>query len=153
MNEKESSSKSFVDKARSKIENMGNFMGDIADNPEKLLKRFWKKYEKWVFLLILYISSFFIFRWMGKSNNLAWIIAVFLLVGFPFFLLWIITKFIPEIKVKDKVIFSRNNLNLEKQLKYGFRGLATVAKEIYKAYPTFSLVVVFALLLLLFIAV
>ncbi len=148
-----SKGKNFLTNARSKIENIGFFMEEVAEKPETILKKVWKRYERWIFLVVLYLTAFLVFRWLGKTNPIARVIAILLLVGSPFFILWIITKFIPEIKVGEKIIFSKEKLNLNKQIKYGLRGMTVVLKEIYRAYPTFSLAVIFGLILLLFIAV
>lgn len=149
--EKKQGTSGFFKRTTDKIGKLSSHVSDFVENPEAILRKFWKRYEKWFYVIGGYVGIFLLLRWMGKTNGLAWLLALGMLLASPLFFFWIITRFIPEIKMGSKVVFSRSQLNLKKQLKFGLRGLGIVAKEIYRAYPTFSLIVL--LLFLLFIGI
>ncbi len=140
-------------KVSSKFQRFSSNMVEILDKPELIFRKFWKRYEKWVFLSMAYIGIFLMLRWIGKSNALGKLLALAMLVFSPFFFLWILTKFIPEIKVKEKTLFSSKMLNFKWIRKYGLKGFYIVTKEIVREYPTGSAIIGLIFLFLLLMAV
>ncbi len=98
----------------------------------------------YVFVIII---SFMIAVQDSRFTILAWI----LLIGFPFFVFKGIVNSIPEVKIGNRVIFSRQNFSYRDQLSFTSTVFKGFSKEMYRANPQAASILIVFIIFLIFI--
>lgn len=88
---------------------------------------------------------------ISSSDSRFSLLPFILLIAFPFYIFWIIYNAIPEIKIGNRIIFSRDNVSIRKQLSFGKAIARTFSREMIKNSPEGAIVIGLFLLLLFYL--
>ncbi|MCE7736391.1 MAG: hypothetical protein GPJ54_16040 [Candidatus Heimdallarchaeota archaeon] len=88
---------------------------------------------------------------ISSSDGRFTLLPIILLIAFPFYIFWIIYNAIPEIKIGNRIIFSRDDISIRKQLSFGKAIARTFSREMIKNSPEGAMIIGLFLLLLLYI--
>ncbi|MCY3412426.1 MAG: hypothetical protein INQ03_12385 [Candidatus Heimdallarchaeota archaeon] len=108
-------------------------------------------WKGWFYSTIFYLMLIIIMFMIGSIEPRFKIIAWLLLLGFPFFLFKAIVNSIPEIKIGNRVIFSRKDISMRDQLTFTSTVFRTISRDMYRTNPMFTFILL--LFLIIFIVV
>ncbi len=90
---------------------------------------------------------------ISSSDSRFSLLPFILLIALPFYIFWIVYNAIPEIKIGQRIIFSRDNLSIRRQLSFGKAIARTFSRQMIKNSPEGAIVIGLFLLLLTYLII
>ncbi|MHA2502609.1 MAG: hypothetical protein ACXAE3_07060, partial [Candidatus Kariarchaeaceae archaeon] len=107
----------------------------------------------WFWSTIAYMFIIMISFAITSADPRFRLLPIILLVGFPFFLYTAVVSSIPEIRIGNRVLFSRHDLSLRNQLTFTARVARAFSREMIEASPVGAFLIYSFLILLVIVLV
>ncbi|MDH5402580.1 MAG: hypothetical protein OEY49_08825 [Candidatus Heimdallarchaeota archaeon] len=107
----------------------------------------------WFWSIITYLFVIIISFLISQADSRFRLLPILLIIGFPFFLYWAIINSIPEIKIGNKILFSKNDLSIRNQLSFGSTIARTFSKEMIRNSPEGAAIIGLFIILLLYVLI
>lgn len=105
----------------------------------------------WFYSIFAYMIVIIISFVIAASDTRFWPLPIVMLIGFPFYIFWAIINTIPEIKIGNRVLFSKSDLSLQRQFSFGRAVARTFSREMIRNSPEGAAFIGLFFLILLFV--
>ena len=129
--------------------NFGKTMAGTGQNFERQVQT----WTGWFWSTIAYGFVIILSFVISSSDSRFTLLPIILLIGFPFFLYYAIINSIPEIKIGNRVIFSRKNLSFQQQLTFTKQVARTFSREMLENSPVGAFFIFAFVILLIFVLI
>jgi len=143
---------SSMDAQKSKDQS-ANHVGRMMQDSGRRMEDQVRSWYGWFWSTITYGFIIILSFMIASSDRRFSLLPIILLIGFPFYLYYAIINSIPEIKIGNRVIFSRKNLSVRQQLSFTKQVARVFSTEMLKNSPMGSFLILAFLILLAYVVI